>query len=120
MWAGPVANWIAACDRLLALDGIHTVVPGHGPVTDLGAVATLKGYFEHLTSEAQVRFDTGMSPLEAARDIDLGPHAHLREPERLVANINALYRDFGGDVATDPVTVITLMAESNRARPRQR
>ena len=120
VWAGPVANWITACDRLLALDGIHTVVPGHGPVTDLGAVATLKGYFEHLTSEAQVRFDNGMSPLEAARDIDLGPHADLREPERLVANINALYRDFGGDVATDPVTVMTLMAGSNRARPRDR
>jgi Fumarylacetoacetate (FAA) hydrolase family len=26
--AGPVTNWIAACDRLLALDGIETVVPG--------------------------------------------------------------------------------------------
>ena len=43
-----------------------------------------------------------MSPQEAARDIDLGPHAHRREPERLVANINALYRDVGADVATDP------------------
>ncbi len=119
VWAGPVTNWIAACERLLALEGIETVVPGHGPVTDLGAVATLKGYFEHLTTEARTRFDTGMSPLEAARDIDLGPYAHLREPERLVANINALYKDFGADVAVDPVTVITLMAEYRADRPQR-
>jgi cyclase len=116
VWAGPVTNWIAACDRLLALDGIETVVPGHGPLGDLGSVAGIKGYFEHLTAEAQTRFDAGMSPLEAARDIDLGRYAHLREPERLVANINALYRDFGADMSVDPVTVMTLMAEARRAR----
>jgi glyoxylase-like metal-dependent hydrolase (beta-lactamase superfamily II) len=114
VWAGPVANWIAACDRLLALDGVETVVPGHGPVTDLSAVAALEGYFEHITTEARARFDAGMSPMEAARDIDLGPYAGLREPERLVANVNALFHDFGADVPVDAVTVITLMAEARR------
>ena len=37
-----------------------------------------------------------MTPLDAARDIDLGPYAGWSEPERVVANIHALYRDFGG------------------------
>jgi glyoxylase-like metal-dependent hydrolase (beta-lactamase superfamily II) len=55
VWAGPVTNWIAACERLLAVPGVETVVPGHGPVTGLGAVADLKGYFEHLTTEALPR-----------------------------------------------------------------
>jgi glyoxylase-like metal-dependent hydrolase (beta-lactamase superfamily II) len=114
VWAGPVSNWIAACDRILALDGVDTVVPGHGPVCGLDEVARLKGYFELLSAEARPRFDAGMSPLEAARDIDLGPYAGLREPERLVANVNILYRDFGADVATDAVTVVTLMAEASR------
>ena len=58
VWAGPVANWIAACDRLLALDGVETVVPGHGPVTDLGAVASLKGYFERLTAKPRTASTT--------------------------------------------------------------
>ena len=33
VWAGPLANWIAACDLMLGMD-VDTVVPGHGPVTD--------------------------------------------------------------------------------------
>ncbi|HZA79077.1 MAG TPA: MBL fold metallo-hydrolase [Acidimicrobiales bacterium] len=118
VWAGPVTNWIAACQRILDLDGIETIVPGHGPVTDLEAVATLKGYFEHLATEARTRFDAGMSPLEAAGDLDLGHCAHLREPERLVANVNAVYHDFGADVAVDPISVMTLMAEFRSSRGR--
>ncbi|WP_413231343.1 hypothetical protein, partial [Mycobacterium tuberculosis] len=27
----PIANWVAACDAMIALDA-PTVVPGHGPV----------------------------------------------------------------------------------------
>ena len=37
IWAGPVANWIAACRLILDLD-VETVVPGHGPVTDKAGV----------------------------------------------------------------------------------
>ena|SRR5919106_1775172 len=120
VWAGPVANWIAACDRVLALEGVTTVVPGHGPVTTLATVAHLKGYFEHLTAEARARRDTGMTPLEAAEDIDLGPYRGLREPERLVANITALYRDMDADVATDPANIVGLMATARgSAAPQQ-
>lgn len=31
MWAGPVANWIAACDRIISLNP-EVIVPGHGPM----------------------------------------------------------------------------------------
>ncbi len=61
VWAGPVANWIAACDRILALEPT-VVVPGHGPLATATAVAELKGYFEYLTTEARVRFDGGLTP----------------------------------------------------------
>jgi cyclase len=110
VWSGPIANWIAACELLLGLEGVTTVVPGHGPVTTLETVAGLQAYFEHLATEARARCDAGMSPLEAAADIDLGPYGDLREPERLVANVAALYREMGADVATDPATIVGLMA----------
>jgi len=110
VWAGPVANWVAACDRVLDL-GASVIVPGHGPLATPTAVADLKGYFEYLTSEARPRHAAGMSPLDAARDIDLGPYAGWGEAERLVANVRALYRDFGDDSPGDVLTVMGEMAE---------
>jgi glyoxylase-like metal-dependent hydrolase (beta-lactamase superfamily II) len=97
VWAGPVANWIAACRRLEALDAA-TIVPGHGPLATPAALADLRQYFEYLTGEARARFDAGMAPLDAARDIDAGAYAGWGEGERLVVNVCALYRDFGADV----------------------
>src|SRR6202008_3164676 len=31
LWAGPVDNWVAACDQILAWD-VETVGPGDGPI----------------------------------------------------------------------------------------
>ncbi len=109
VWAGPVANWVAACDRVLELDA-SVVVPGHGPLATPTAVAELKGYFDYLTAEARARHDGGMTALEAARDIDLGPYAGWGEAERVVANVRALYRDFGDDSPADVLTVMGEMA----------
>ena len=38
IWAGPVSNWIKACDLITAMD-VDTIVPGHGPITDKKGVA---------------------------------------------------------------------------------
>jgi cyclase len=109
VWAGPVANWIAACDRVLALQP-SVVVPGHGPLATPAALVDLKEYFALLTSEARTRFEAGLSPLEAARDIDLGPYAGWSEAERVVANVHALYRDFGDPSSADALTLMGDMA----------
>jgi glyoxylase-like metal-dependent hydrolase (beta-lactamase superfamily II) len=118
VWAGPVANWIHACDRVLAIGDFDTVVPGHGPVAGPQAVTDLKNYFERLTEQAHRCFQASMTPLEAAQAVDLGPYAGLRNPERLVVNINALYRDFGADMPNDPVSIIALMADFRRSAGR--
>jgi glyoxylase-like metal-dependent hydrolase (beta-lactamase superfamily II) len=109
VWAGPVANWVTACDRVLELDA-SVIVPGHGPLATPSAVDDLKSYFEFLTTEARLRHDAGMSALEAAQDIDLGPYAGWGEAERVVANVRALYRDFGDGAPADVVTVMSEMA----------
>jgi glyoxylase-like metal-dependent hydrolase (beta-lactamase superfamily II) len=109
VWSGPVANWIAACDQVLALRP-STVVPGHGPLATPAALTDLKGYFELLTAEARLRFDGGMTALQAARDIDLGPYAGWTESERVVANVHALYRDFGDPSPSDALILMAEMA----------
>jgi glyoxylase-like metal-dependent hydrolase (beta-lactamase superfamily II) len=109
VWAGPVANWIEACDRVLALRPT-VVVPGHGPLATPDALVDLKGYFELLTTQARTRFDAGMTALDAARDIDLGPYAGWSEAERVAANVHALYRDFGDESPSDALTLMGEMA----------
>ena len=109
VWSGPVAHWIAACDRILDLRP-SVVVPGHGPLARPEALVDLKGYFELLTREARPRFDAGMTPLQAARDLDLGPYSGWSEPERVVANVHALFRDFGDPSPADALSLMGEMA----------
>ncbi len=54
VWAGPVSNWVAACDRVIEL-APDTVVPGHGPVCDTAAVAAERDYFAFLQREVPPR-----------------------------------------------------------------
>ena len=97
LWAGPVDNWVAACDRILAWD-VETVVPGHGAVTGKAAVRNLKAYFEYVMAQAKARLDAGLGWEEAANDISLDGFAGWGERERIVANVRAAYRDLGADV----------------------
>ncbi len=70
VWAGPVSNWIKACDTILSWD-VETIIPGHGPITDKHGVRRLKHYLEYVSSEARHRYDAGMAEEEAAHDIAL-------------------------------------------------
>jgi cyclase len=91
VWAGPLSNWIAACDRMLAMD-VETVVPGHGPVADKRAVAAVRDYLAYIDTEATARYRAGMDAWDAARDIALGEFARLGERGRIAVNVEAVYR----------------------------
>jgi glyoxylase-like metal-dependent hydrolase (beta-lactamase superfamily II) len=97
MWAGPVQNWIDACAYLLELD-VETIVPGHGPIADKSGVRAQMRYFEYLRAEARRRYEAGLTWDEAAADIALREFAHWPDAERIVANVCALYREFGARI----------------------
>ena len=110
-WAGPVSSWIAACDRILALD-VEVIVPGHGPLADKHAVRELRAYFEYLYAQARARHAEGMSPLEAARSISLDRWAEWGERERLVVNVDCIYRELSGSrEPPNPLEAFQQMAE---------
>jgi cyclase len=110
-WAGPVSNWIAACERIIALDP-QTIVPGHGPPSTTEAVAELKAYFEYLYEQARVAHGEGMSALQAARSLALGRWAPWGERERLVVNIMSIYRELEGEQEPlNPLLAFQQMAE---------
>jgi glyoxylase-like metal-dependent hydrolase (beta-lactamase superfamily II) len=102
-WAGPVSNWIEACERILALDPI-VIVPGHGPLSETAHVRELKAYFEYLYEQARLYHAEGMSALDATRSMQLDRWAHWREDERLVVNIANIYAELEG--ASEPINAL--------------
>jgi cyclase len=109
IWAGPVVNWVAALDRILAMD-VDVIVPGHGPVTDKEGVRELRAYFVELEEAAFPMWQEGLSPLDAARRLRIDRAAGWGEAERLVVNIGACYRGFGGDASTERLDTFGAMA----------
>jgi len=111
MWAGPVENWIATCETILAMD-VETIVPGHGPVTDKKGVTRVRDYLAYIRDEAKQRFDSGMAAFEAARSIALDDFANWGDGERIAVNVATLYREFGAkDTPSDAATLFGLMAQ---------
>ena len=114
-WAGPVSNWIAACERILAMD-VEVIVPGHGPLAGPGAVRELKAYFEYLYAQARVRHADGMTALQAARSMSLDRWADWGESERLVVNVANIYAEISGDLEP-PDALAAFQQMTELARP---
>ena len=111
MWAGPVGNWIEACERIVALD-CETIVPGHGPITDIRGVRAVQNYLRYIRDEARKRFDAGLSARDAAHDIALGDYDSWGDAERIAVNVATLYREFSGDTsAPNAGELFALMGE---------
>jgi cyclase len=111
LWAGPVGNWIAACEMIEAMD-VEAIVPGHGPITDKKGVARVRQYLTYIRDEARKRFDAGIGAFEAARSIALDDFAGWGDAERIAVNTATLYREFGDkDAPRDPATLFGWMAQ---------
>jgi cyclase len=111
VWAGPIQNWLDACDRILDLD-CEVVVPGHGPLTDADGVRAVAAYLAFVREEATARHAVGMSASDAARDIDLGSYADWGESERIALNVDAVYRELDPTYESPGVLALfTQMAE---------
>ena len=118
MWAGPVANWIRACQTIIAMD-VDVIVPGHGPVTDKAGVRRVAEYLDFVDREARERFDASLDVREAALDIALGEYSSWGDAERIAVNVDSLYREYRGDGKVTPVIeLFALMAEVRDAQRR--
>ncbi len=108
VWAGPISNWIRACDLILNLD-VETIVPGHGPITDKSGVVEVKGYFEYIYEAARRCYEAGMPAFDAARKIALDRYAGWLNRERIVANVAAIYRELSH--SPDPTPMDSLFEQ---------
>ncbi|MBY9065819.1 MBL fold metallo-hydrolase [Hyphomonas sp. WL0036] len=118
MWVGPVANWIRACETIIAMD-VDVIVPGHGPITDKAGVRRVADYLAYVDQEARKRFEAGLGVREAALDIALGDFSNWGDAERIAVNVDSLYREYRGDGKVTPVIeLFALMAEVRDAQRR--
>lgn len=107
VWAGPLSNWVAACDLMLGMD-IDTVVPGHGPVTDKAGVAAVRDYLAFVDTEATARHAAGVDAWEAAVELAtlVGARQEFRgwsEFGRIVVNVDTAYRSLDATYETPNV-----------------
>lgn len=113
IWDGPVDNWIRACDLILSWD-VETIVPGHGPVCDKSAVRGLRHYFEYLQTEVRKCWDAKLSEQEAIAALTFDPFRGWLDPERVIINVNTLYREYRKD--TSPRDILDLYGQMHRWR----
>lgn len=103
MWAGPVANWIAALERIAALQPA-AIVPGHGPVCGVEQVRDLIGYWEYLFR--RVPEGASSAIVELAEELVLGaeyqtsPWGRWLGPERTLVNVAMIARERDGESGT--------------------
>lgn len=121
VWAGPLSNWIAACDLMLGMD-VETVVPGHGPVTDKRGIVEVRDYLSFIEHEAKEHFDAGVDAFEAAKDIAKmmgasgSSFASWGEAGRISVNVETAYRSLDPSHASpDVVEQFRRMALIERA-----
>jgi cyclase len=101
---GSVAGSLIALDRLEEFDA-EVVVPGHGVPCSPAIIDAVGRYIRFVQETAAETWASGLSPLDAARQIDLGPFAALTDPERIVGNLHRAYAECAGARPGDPIDV---------------
>ena len=107
---GSVTGSIAVLDRLRELNA-ETIVPGHGGVCGPEVIDHVQGYLRFVLATAERGREAGLSPLETARETDLGEYGGLLDPERIVGNLHRAYAELDGLPPGEPIDVITAVVD---------
>lgn len=115
---GSVTGAIDVLDELKAF-GAQTIVPGHGEVCGPESLDVVQSYLRFVLDVAYQGHSAGKTPLEAARETDLGQWASLTDSERIVGNLHRAYADLAGRSMVPEQLVAALgdMVQYNGGRP---
>ncbi|MEO3891616.1 MBL fold metallo-hydrolase [Nonomuraea sp. B5E05] len=116
---GSVAGALEALTQLRRLDAA-TIVPGHGEVCGPEVYDKVEGYLRFVQETARRGREAGLSPLDAARETDLGEWAGLLDAERIVGNLHRAYAELDGQPLGAPIDLATAVLDMityNGGRP---
>ncbi|HVI37546.1 MAG TPA: MBL fold metallo-hydrolase, partial [Gaiellales bacterium] len=109
---GSVAGAIDVLQNVVAPLGATTTVPGHGPVFhDRTPVDATLEYLRFVLDLAHRGQAAGVTPLQAARDTDLGRFADWPDAERIVGNLHRAYAELDGAERGAPIDVMAALAD---------
>jgi cyclase len=115
---GSVRGAIDVLTNVVARIPARTIVPGHGAPCDYRLTGTVVGYLEFVLATAEKGIEAGLSPLELARQADLGEYAAWLDSERIVGNLHRAYADLGAaKTDVDVVSALRDMVTYNHGRP---
>ena len=116
---GSLTGALESLERLRSFDA-EVIVPGHGEVCDSSALDGIEAYYRFVDDVAAEAERAGLSPLEAAREADLGEFAELTDSERLVGNLHRALAERGGAERGEPIDLVSAvgdMIQLNGGRP---
>jgi cyclase len=93
---GSLSGAIKVLEEVVKPLGAETIVPGHGPVSGPQVIDEVLSYLRFLRQTAADAKAAGLTPLEAARETDLGEFADLKDSERLAGNLHRAYAELDG------------------------
>jgi len=116
---GSVAGSLEALSIVMELEP-EVIVPGHGAPGGIETVDVCGEYLRWLQQSAEGAVAAGLTPFEAARELDLGDFADLLDPERLAGNLHRAFAECRGVRPGDPIDLPAAFADMialNNGRP---
>ena len=109
---GSVTGAVEVLETVVRPLGAATIVPGHGPVFhDEAPLEDTLGYLRFVLDLAERANAAGVSPLDAARDTDLGRFADWPDAERIVGNLHRACAELAGTPRGGPVDIVSALAD---------
>jgi len=109
---GSVAGAIEVLEQVIGPLPADVIVPGHGPVfSGREPVDATLAYLRFVLDVAERSLAAGLSPLDAARETDLGGYADLLDAERIVGNLHRAYLELDGAERGAPIDIVAALTD---------
>ena len=117
---GSVSGAIEVLEQVIRPLNAPVIVAGHGPVCGPSLIDDMLSYLRFVQDVARRGRQAGLTPLQAARETDLGGYGDLLDAERIVGNLHRAYLELDGaerGAPIDLVAALTDMVAYNGGKP---
>jgi cyclase len=109
---GSIAGAVEVLENVIKPLKAEIIVPGHGHVfSDTAPIDDTLDYLRFVAGIAAGGHRAGLSPLDAAREADLGRFAGWADAERIVGNLHRAYAEHEGAQPGAPIDLVQALSD---------